>query len=237
MTALEIIAVIVVGAAAATVQGSIGIGFTLVAGPALVSIDPGFAPGPLLLTGQLVGARHIIAERAEADIATWRRCMIGLPVGLAAALLVLETMDRRSLSLMVGGLTALAAAAMLTGVQTRRSGPADVVAGGACTFAAVSAGLPGPPLAVAFSDMRPATLRSTASMVIAVIATLGLAALVATGNFTTDDVRLLAYLLPGAAIGLGASRFVRPHLERPAFRPLILMVALAGGLALVWKQM
>lgn len=79
------IVVIAITAAGAIAQGSIGIGIGLIAGPALVAIDPAFVPGPLLLVAQIVGLRHIIVEREHADMTAWRNGMIGLPFGLAAA--------------------------------------------------------------------------------------------------------------------------------------------------------
>jgi len=40
-------------AGGAIVQGSVGVGLSLVAAPALVAIDPTFIPGPLLIVGQI----------------------------------------------------------------------------------------------------------------------------------------------------------------------------------------
>ncbi len=237
MSALEIVAVLALATAGSTVHGAVGIGFGLVAGPALVAIDPGFAPGPLLLGGQVVGLRHILAERAAADRVAWRHCMWGLPLGLLGGLVVLESMDDSTLGLLVGGFTALAAVALLGGLSLRRSSPVEVVAGAASSFAAVAAGIPGPPLVVAFSDMRPATLRSTTSMFMAVIAGLSFVGLTVTGNFGGREAWLLALLLPGVLIGLVLARHVRPHLERPWFRPLVLVVALIGGLVLIGRSL
>ena len=59
--------VLLLTAAGATVQGSIGIGYGLVAGPGLAAIDTAFIPGPVLAVGLIVGTRHIVAEFDEID--------------------------------------------------------------------------------------------------------------------------------------------------------------------------
>jgi uncharacterized membrane protein YfcA len=82
--------------AGAVVHGSVGIGLTLVAGPALIAIDPGFAPGPLLVAGQLVGVRHMYAERQHLDQATYRRCVLGLPIGIGLGVVVLAMMSEKA---------------------------------------------------------------------------------------------------------------------------------------------
>ena len=236
MTAIEIALVLALCAAGATVHGSVGIGFGLVAGPTLVLIDPAFAPGPLLFAGQVVALRHVVMERGHADRGAWRHCLWGLPFGLIAGLVVLASMDRSTLGLLVGGLTVVATLLLLAGVAVDRSRPIEIGAGAASAFSATTAGLPGPPLVVAFSDMEPAALRSTTAMFTVMMAVLTFGALVATDNFGTIEVGLLALQLPGVAIGLLAARVVRRHVDRPWFRQLVLVVAMLGGLVLVVRS-
>ena len=236
VSSYEIIAITLFAMAGAIVQGSIGVGLALVAGPALLAIDPGFAPGPLLLAGQVVGIRHVIAERDETDQVACRRCMIGLPVGLIGGLAVLTLFSERDLALLVGGLTMVAAAALLAGVKLSRTPRVEMVGGAACTFASVTAGLPGPPLVIAFNDMKPASMRGTASTFVLMVAAIGMMSLVISGNYGGDEVKLTLWLLPGIGLGIIASRWVRPYLEKSWFRPLVLVIAFCGGLALVLRQ-
>lgn len=223
--------------AGAIVHGSVGIGLGLVAAPALVSIDPAFAPGPLLLAGQIVGIRHVLAEREHADLNAFKRGLIGLPVGVIGALLVLAYVSDRLLAIMVGSLTALAAALLLLGWKLARTPRAEVAAGTACAFASLTAALPGPPLVCVYADMKPSTMRPSASLLILSVASVGFVSLLLSGNWGARETELLALLMPGVIAGLLASRWVRPHLERPWFRPLVLTIALIGGLALVARQL
>ncbi len=237
MTGLEIAIIIGLSMAGSIVHGSIGIGLGLVAAPALVSIDPAFAPGPLLLAGQVVGIRHILVEYGQADLQAWKHGLFGVPVGVAGALLVLEMMSDKLLAIMVGSLTAMAAAMLLAGWNLSRSPRSETVAGAVCAFSSLTAALPGPPLVCVYSDMKPSMMRPTASLLILSVASVGFFALLATGNFGSEEFGLLAWLMPGVVAGLIASRWVRPHLDRPWFRPLVLTIALIGGLALVGRQL
>jgi len=236
VTGVEIALVLALVAAGAMVQGCVGIGLGLVAAPGLVAIDPAFAPGPILIVGVIVGTRHIIVERPHADWPALRNCAIGLPIGLAAALAVLAVVDDRTMKILVGVTTALAATAILVGRTVQRRRATEIGAGATCTFAAVTAGLPGPPLVVVFSSMPPNTMRFTTSAFISSIAVVSAAALPASGNFGTHELGLLALLVPGAVAGLGIARFARPLLSGPRFRTAILIIAILGGLVLAVRS-
>ncbi|MEM7275467.1 MAG: sulfite exporter TauE/SafE family protein [Actinomycetota bacterium] len=228
---------LVVSAAGAVVQGCLGIGFGLVAGPALVAIDSDFAPGPILLAGQLIGLRHALMERVHTDRKAFRRSLIGLPVGLVGGIVTLTLVDDRTLRVVVGALTAVAAIALLAGWRVRRTARTDVVAGGASAFASVTAGLPGPPLVLNFSDMAPAEMRGTSSSFILFVALTGITGLALAGEFGMDELLLTARLVPGVGLGMFGARYARPYLDRSWFRPAVLTMALLGALALVARQL
>lgn len=237
MTGVEIAIIIGLTIAGSIVHGSIGIGLGLVAAPALVSIDPAFAPGPLLLAGQIVGARHVLAEYKSADLDAWKRGLFGVPVGVGVALVLLAIMSDRVLSILVGSLTAMAAAMLLLGLNLSRTPRAETAAGAACAFASLTAAMPGPPLVCVYADMKPSVMRPTASLLILSVAAVGFVSLLLSGNFGNHEFELLLWLMPGVIIGLVAARWVRPHIDKPWFRPLVLVIALIGGLALVARQL
>lgn len=237
MTGIEIALIIAFTGMGAMVQGCMGIGVGLIAGPVLVSIDPGFAPGPLLFVAQIVAIRHVIVEREHIDRPALRNALMGLPVGIALGLTVLVMVNEQLLAIIVGSATALAAIALLAGASARQTSTSERIAGGACAFASITAGLPGPPLVVAFSDMKPATLRGTTGALIFAVAVVAAIALVLSGEFGSHEFRLLLLMIPGAVLGLLAARVMRPRLDRPWFRTAVLILAAAGGAALVLRQL
>lgn len=233
MSAVEVILAIAAVAGGAIVQGSVGVGLSLVAASPLVAIDPTFIPGPLLIVGQIVGVRHLIVEGRHIDWQAFRHALWGLPVGLAAGFAVLEFVPEAVRTVLIGALVAGSALVLLAGFRLRQTRRTEIAGGLTCSFGAIAAALPGAPLGICFSEMRPPVLRSTSSAYIAVVGGVGLGLLVASGNFGLHELRLVGYLVPGMFIGLAISRLVRPFLDRNWFRPAVLTVALAGGLALI----
>lgn len=237
MSAAEIVLAIAAVAGGAVVQGSVGVGLSLVAAPGLVAIDPAFIPGPLLIVGQIVGIRHIIVEGRHIDWGAIKHALWGLPAGLAAGFAVLELVPEAARTLLIGALVAGSALVLLAGVRLRQTRRTEIAGGLTCSFGAVAAALPGAPLGICFSEMRPPVLRSTSSVYIGIVAGVGIGLMVARGSFGLHELRLIGYMAPGMFIGLAVSRLTRPFLDRTWFRPAVLSVALAGGVALIVGQL
>ena len=209
----------------------------LVAGPALVAIDPGFVPGPLIVVGQIVSLRNVMVERHHTDRQAVRRCAIGLPFGLVAGLAVLAVASDQVIALFVGSFAAASAISLLCGLRIPRSPRVEVATGTAVAFSSVTAALPGPAFVLTFSEMKPATLRGTVGSVFFMVAVTGMIGFVATGEFGRHEIELIGWLLPGILLGLNLARFVRPFLDRTWFRSAVLLIALAGGVALIFHQL
>lgn len=235
--ALDLLIVLAITMAGAIVQGSAGIGLGLVASPVLLSIDPAFGPGPLLIGGLVVGARHMTAEWDDLDRPTLRRALVGLPIGAVGGLGVLQVMAADTLSFTIGILICFVSLFLLTGVTVPRTNAGDVVTGAASAFTSITAALPGPPLVIGFAELGPRSLRCTVSVFVAVTSGFALIGLIAIDRFGSHEATLLALMVPGLLLGVGLSRWTRPLLDRHWFRPAILLLAMAGGAALAINQL
>lgn len=202
-----------------------------------MAIDPSFAPGPLIVVGQIVGLRNVIVERDHTDRLAVRRCAVGLPFGLVAGLAVLTVVSDRVIALFVGSFAAAGAISLLLGIRIRRSPRVEVATGTAVAFSSVTAALPGPAFALTFSEMKPAALRGTVGTVFFMVAVIAMGGLIATGEFGLYELELVGWLIPGILLGLSLARFVRPFVDRAWFRPAVLLVAFAGGVALILRQL
>lgn len=229
-------AVFGITALGAVVQGSAGIGLGLVASPVLLSIDARFAPGPLLFTGLIIGARHIGAEWDHLARPSMRRALIGLPFGAVAAVIVLRVMSPSTLTVLVGVLVSAASFGLLIGFTLHRSSGSDVITGAACAFTSMTAALPGPPLVVGFHDLSPSAMRCTVSLFVACVSAVALGLLLAIGRFGATEAGYLLVMAPGAVVGLVLSRWTRPLLDRVWFRPSVLTISLLGGLVLAVRS-
>ncbi len=236
MTGQEIVIVMAVMTIGAMVHGSTGIGLGLIAGPVLLSIEPDYVPGPLMLSTLVVGCRHLLAERQNIDRAILGRLVLGMPIGVVLAIVLLIRLDERTMALGIGALVVLVVGALLAGIELPRTSRYEVVGGAASSFGAVAAAVPGPQLVMTLHDLPGPSMRPTiaATTTITGLATAGSLALV--GRFGVEELLLLAGLVPPILVGLLLARYVRPWLDRAIFRPVILLIALAGGLALIIRN-
>ncbi len=237
MSWIELVAVLACGVVGATVQGSIGIGLTLLVGPALVAIDPAFTPAPLLISTLAIHVRHAVVERAAVDRAVIRRSLLGLPVGIGLGLVFVATAEPRLRALVFGAFAVVASLALLAGFRIERRPTTDVVGGALISASSVAASLPGPAAVVTYNDLEPRALRGTIGTFAGASSVVSLIGLTATGVLTTHELGLAARLFPGVLVGLAVASRVRHHLDRTWFRPVVLGVACAGGLALVIRTL
>lgn len=237
MDPLEIAVVVLFTSAGATVHASVGLGIGLVAGPALLVVDPGFLPGPVITATLLLTARHLIVDGRHADRGTVTRAFLGVPVGLALGVAVVAVADDSTMRVVIGGAVMIAAASLLLGVRVARSARTDVVGGGAFSLSLLVAAIPGPAAAVAFNDLRPPAYRGSMGFLGVPTGIVSLALLALAGEFGSTELGLTAWMLPGVMIGLLAGRHVRPHLDTAWFRPAVLLLALAGGAGVVVRQL
>lgn len=233
LSSVDLLLVVTTAAAGATVQGSAGIGLGLVASPVLLQIDPSFAPGPLLLGGLVIGARHITMEWADLDRPALGRATVGLPLGVFAGLAVLRVMEADTLSLLIGLMICAASLILLAGLRLRTTPSSHVATGAAAAFTSITAAIPGPPLVIGFADLEPKAIRCTVSMFVAITGVVAFVGLMAIGRFGLHEAALLTTMVPGLVLGVVASRWTRPFLDRHWFRPGVLLLSLAGGAALV----
>jgi len=229
----QIAVVIAFTSAGATVHASVGIGIGLVAGPALVAVDPGFLPGPVIMVTLILTARHLIVDGHHADRGTVQRAYIGVPFGLALGFVVVAVADEATMRIVIGCAIVIAAALLLLGVHVSRSARTDVLGGGAFALSLIAAGIPGPAAAVAFNDLPPTRYRGTMGFVGIPVGIVSLALLTFAGEFGSHELELTAWMIPGIGVGLLAGRYLRPHLDNAWFRTSVLWLALLGGAALV----
>lgn len=232
----QIAVVVAFSSAGATVHASVGIGIGLVAGPALVAVDPGFLPGPVIMATLILTARHLIVDGHHADRGTVQRAYMGVPLGLAVGLVVVAVADEAAMRIVIGCAIVIAAALLLLGVHVARNDRTDVLGGGAYSLSLIAAGIPGPAAAVAFNDLPPARYRGTMGFVGIPVSVVSLALLFFAGEFGSHELVLATWMIPGIVVGLLAGRHLRPHLDNTWFRTSVLWLALLGGGALVIRQ-
>ncbi|NIN71509.1 MAG: TSUP family transporter [Gemmatimonadetes bacterium] len=236
MTPFELVAAAGAAALGALVQGSVGIGLSLVAVPLLLLIDPSFVPGPVLCVAIVLTLLLSHRERRSIDFHGVAWVLVGRIPGtlLGAAALVMLAGDVLTVLFGVLVLLAVAFSSFRVRVEPKRWILASV--GVLSGFMGTTAALGGPPVALLLQNLPGARLRGTLSGIFLVGASVALLALVAVGRFGRHELILALALLPGILLGFGISGFTAPLLDRGYTRTVVLVVASGAALVAIGRQ-
>lgn len=232
----QLLLVLAVIGAGATLQGAIGFGLALVAAPVLALVDPAFVPGPILAISVPLSLGVLRRERHLVEVATLRWALVGRVAGTLAAVAVLVVVPAERLTVVfaVGALIAVILSTVGWHVEpTTRS---LIVAGAASGYMGTTTSIGGPPIALLYQRSRGGKLRTTLGLVLGVGAVISVVGLVAVGSFRGHELVLTLVLAPGVALGFAASRWFHDVLDRGWVRPLVLAVAAASALTLLARE-
>lgn len=231
VSALEIVLALLCVILGAAVQGSIGFGASLVSIPLLLLVNPMLVPGPAAVAGLTI---NLIGMGVGVEHTDWRGArwaVVGLLPGTAVAAIVLS---------MVTGTTVavLSAVAVLAAVATcalgARPGYKRRILLGAGFFSGylnTTAGVGGPPMALAYQDAPAKTLRATLPVVFVAATILTMLTLARTGHLSAVDWRIGLILAPGGAIGYYATRGIAHRIDGDRLRTAVLAVSALSALA------
>lgn len=237
MTLAQFAAANLVIAAGALVQGSVGFGLALVAGPLLVLIDPRLVPGPLLM-----------ASLALTTLVTWRDfhgvrladlgwSLPGRVVGTAIAVGALAIVPERRLQLLLGTVMLVSTALAASNLKLR---PAPLSLFGAGTMAGITGTLTsvgGPPMALIYRDESGPRLRGTLSAFFVFGVTISLIGLALSGHFGREQALLALALMPGAPVGFVLSKHAAGVLDRGYTKPVVLALSAVAAAVVVVKAL
>lgn len=238
MSPWEIVAAVVVMAAGAAVQGSVGFGMNVVAASILIQIDPDLVPGPLLaasLVNTLLIARR---DRSGIDRSALSWALLGgVPGSALGAFLLVEVFSLWGLSVFLASVILVAAALSIAPIRLPRGRSIVAVGGFVSGIATTSTGVGGPPLALALQHVEPRRLRGTLSAYLLLAVSLSLVVLAAWGEFGVTHLRALGVLVPGQLFGYFLSGRLVRVLDRGYTRPTLLAISVAAALSLLIRTL
>ena len=226
----------VVVAFGAFVQGSVGFGVALVSVPFLVSLDPRFVPGPMIVAGTYLTILMAVRERMAIDWLGLKWAVAGRVPGILLALFVLTAVSAEQMRPLTGALVLLGVAMTASGVELRPNAANLLGAGLLSGFMGTTSSIGGPPIALVYQHQSGPELRGTLSGYFIIAGAMSLAALVAARQFSLTDLWLGLALTPGISLGFFLSQFGVKRLDRHtgATRLAVLLLAgLAGAANLV----
>ena len=220
--------IVAVGSA---LQGSVGFGFALLSAPILAFIDPRLIPGPLILAVTLLLVLTAVREHQSMDLTGIGWVLFGRVPGTVLAIVALDAMTERGLTITLGLLVLAAVGISLLRVDLPRTPPLLMVAGLVSGLMGTSSGLGGPAVAVFYQHEPGDRVRSTLAGYFLVGAVMSLSALAYAGRLGRAEASLSIGLLPGIVVGFLSSRQTSAWLDRGRTRAAVLVVAAVAGIA------
>lgn len=233
LTGVELAVIATAVGVGGLIQGLLGFGLVLTAGPIVAFIEPQAVPAIFILLGLPMGVWMLFREWGSLDIPGFVQMVGGRAFGTLAAFAVLAVVSPELLTVLVGCAIVIGAvfswktADFPSGVLLKII--AGVVSGLMGTIAAVG----GPAMALAYQNREGAELRSTLAATFLVGGFLSLIALSASGFLHWWHVELSVLMMPAELLGVAVSGLVLRYLRASAMRTGVLWLAGGGGLAVV----
>jgi hypothetical protein len=229
----EAAAVSLAVAVGAAVQGSIGFGLAVLAAPVLALIEPRLVPGPVLLSGVVLGVLVTLREREAIHFGGVAGAIMGRALGTVAAAAFLAVLPRDVMSIVFGVLVLAAIAMSAVGYNVRPTPINVLIAGTASGFMGTISSIGGPPIALVYQAERGERIRATLSGFFLVGTAGSVTALAVVGRFGREETVATLLLLPGIVTGFLASSRLAPYVDRRGTRPLVLAFSTIAGVAVI----
>jgi uncharacterized membrane protein YfcA len=231
-----VLACFVLAAIGASVQGAMGFGMGMLISPILKMIDHGFVPGAVLIAVIPLSAGVAIRERQCINWRGFGWAIAGRIPGIFAASAALAYLSERGLSIAVGSAVLVAVAVSLTSWRIHPTYPNLAVAGLGSGFMGTITSVGGPPMAIAYQHADPRERQATLAAFFGVGSVISVCVLAFTDKIGGRQLTLSAFLLPGVAVGIVASRWLVGLMGSRYSRPAILAMSTASALILLAQQ-
>ncbi|MHA1563762.1 MAG: sulfite exporter TauE/SafE family protein [Alphaproteobacteria bacterium] len=220
----------IVIAIAATVQGSTGLGFSMVAAPVLAILNPIFVPGPMLVLALFVSAMVALREWRSIDRKGIAYALAGrIPASFLAGFTV-AAIPAAAFSGLFGGFVLLAVLLSWAGWRLVPTPRNFVMVGMVSGYMGTITSIGAPPMALIYQHSSGAKVRSSLGAYFVFGAAWSLIALAMFGVVGWSDFLLSVNLLPPLILGFVASNWVVTHINKSHVRRIVLIFcALSSG--------
>lgn len=226
-----------VTAVAATLQGSIGLGFAIVSVPILSLIDPRLAPVPQLLLSLPLAMSMAWRERHAVELKGVVWVLLGRIPGAVLGVLVLKLATPRVLDGIIGGIVLFAAAVLGTGLTIKRNKLTELLAGVASGVAGLVSSMSGPPLGLLYQREKGESIRANLALIFSIGITISITARVLSDEITRTDLTAAAVLLPGLFAGYLVSYRLKGKIEGRGLRMAVLGVCVLAAIGLMVRAL
>ena len=222
---------IVVTYLAATVQATIGFGFSLICVPVLSLVEPSLAPVPQLFALAPLTIGMAWRERGSMDLKGVSWVLLGRVFGAGLGVYCLSVASKSMLNILIGGIVLLAVLLVWQKPQFKRMPVTEICAGTVSGMGALISSIGGPMLALLYRNESGAVLRSSMAAIFVIGLMITFGARITSGHISLQDLWIGLCFMPPALLGLRTSSSFLQLVEGSILRWTIL--GIAGGSSLV----
>lgn len=236
---IELAAAFVVVAFAAAAQGTVGMGFNILAVPVMSLINPVLAPVPQLILSLPLTISSVARERAGVDRSGVFWILMGRLPGAVIGVWLLSIATDRSLDLFIGLMVLGAVIMLASGIRLVRTRSVEFATGVFAGISSYVATIGGPPVALLYSKDEGAMVRSTLGLIFLIGSSITLLARTLAGDITGGDVVIGLSLFPAAVLGFALSSRLKERVTPGHLRMAILALSSIAAIALlsraIWR--
>jgi len=236
MTLVEFLFTTIVVSFGAALQSSVGYGMGLVVVPFLILVDPGFIPGPMLVSAFTLSILVLLREKRSMDLNGLQWAIAGRIAGTFLAGWLILMISQDTLILLSAVLVLVAVVTTASGLRIALTRFNLVIAGGLAGIMGTIASIGGPPMALIYQHESGARIRTSLSGFFIVGTLISIATLTAIGKFGRHEATLGLLVLPGTVIGFLASGRFLTWLDRGHTRTAVLLVAAISAAVVIINQ-
>lgn len=218
----------------AIVQTAFGFGMGVVAAPWLLMLNPLFIPGPLMVAVLVQCLLMAIKNRHDLDIHGLESAFVGRIPGTMLGIWLLSHLSHEALSIVVGVVVLLGLLASLTRLNIKPTPVSMFFASLVSGIFASSTSVGGPPMALLMQHEDSRHSRANLAGYFIYGSVLSIIAMVPTGHFGWEQLRLAGILVPGTVVGFYLCMKLPLQRWQQFMHPGILAIcALSGSLAII----
>jgi uncharacterized membrane protein YfcA len=236
-TPAEIAIAILLTIIGSAIQGNVGIGFAVVAGPILLLVNTAFVPAPVVLAAMLLVMLIAWRERRDVIIEDLKYAIVGRTIGTLPAAYAVKAFPKSAYELLFAALVILGVVLSALGWHVVRSRKNVVLASVVSGFMSTVSSMGGPPMALLYQNEEGPRIRATISAIFTVGGFITLTGLWWAGRFGVVEVLLGLLLMPGILIGFIISGYTTALADRVQLKPAILTISALSALAVIYKAL
>ena len=221
---------------AALVQGTLGLGLSLVAAPVVAILDPSLLPGGMLVLGMFLPAMTMLHEWRSVSWpqAGWLISARIATTPLGVLLLVLLPVS--AIGLVVGCVVLGAILLTTWRFEVRATRRNLMIAGAVAGISGTAASIGGPPAVLVLQHEHGSRLRATMAAFFLVGSVVSLLALAIGGELTRHQLTYGVLWVPALGIGFGLAIPLQKRLPGPRLRQAVLGLAGLSSVAAIARS-